>query len=233
MIMKTGPLSSPYHLGKRTLYSSLALVSKWTKGSPRQACSFPYIGCQPKFSGIVNGNISTPAVIISTTLALGALILTLARQNARSTEVFTSLACSDIHITHHRDTGPETVSGQGIIERHDSENHDLSEIHKQTRASQDHNNSMEDTTPLIPLDSSSTMLVDGCNESKVSIHDESSGEKHEGLVEIQMNGHTRFFLKFETGEIFHLKHWKDKYKHASDSSHDKDKPLSVEGESFK
>lgn len=230
IIMKTGPLSSPYHLGKRTLYSSLTLVSKWTKGSPRQTCHFPYIGCQPKYSGVINWNISTPAVIISTTLALGALLLTLARQNARSTEVFTSPACSDIHITHHRDSGPRTISGQGIIERRDSKNHGLDEIHKQSRASQDLDNLMEDTTPLRSLDNSSTTLVDGCSESKISIHDKSSGEKHEGLVEFQMNGHTRVFFKFETGEFFHLKHWKGKCKHASDSSHDKKDPLSVKGE---
>ena len=230
--MKIGPLSSPYHLGKRKLYSSLALASQWMRGSPRQTCNFQYIGCQPQFSKLTERNLSTPAIVISTTLALGGLILMLARRNARSMEVFTSPACSDIQVTHHKDTGPETVTGQGIIERHESGDHPLGEIHKRIRASQDQDSLMKDTAPWQLTDSSSATLVDRRSEPRVSLQDHLSGEKHEGLIGLQMNGHTKAFFKFETGELFHLKHWKQKCKDASRFSHDKGNPLSVEQEGF-
>ena len=233
-VMKTGPLSSPYHLGRRTLQASLALASRWMKRPSNQTCGFPYVGCQPKLASVTSRNISAPAIIVSTTLALGGLILLIARRNARSTEVFTSPACSDIHITHHEDTGPKTVTGQGILEKHKSEDHDhdLGEIHKRIRASRDQDSLMKDTAPLQSSDSSAITLVDGGNRSKVSLNDSSSGEKHEGLIELQMNGHTRAFFKFETGELFHLKHWKHKQKDNSDPSRHKDNPLSVEGEGY-
>ena len=226
-VMKAGPLSSPYHLGKRTLRSSLALASKWMKGPSKQKCGFPYIGCQPKLAIVTNRSISAPTIVIGTSLALGGLVLIFALRNARSTEIFTSPAFSDIHITRHKDTGPKTVTGQGILEKYNPEDQD----HKGIRASQDQDNLMEDTAPLQSTDSSSTTLVDSCNEPRVSLQDSISGEKHEGLVELQMNGHTKAFLKLETGEFFHLKHWKDKYKntsHFSHSSHRRDNPLSVE-----
>ena len=233
-VMKTGPLSSPYHLGKRTLHSSLALASGWMKRPSDQTCGFPYVGCQPKLASVTSRNISAPAIIVSTTLALGGLILLIARRNARSTEIFTSPACSDIHITHHEDTGPKTVTGQGILEKHKSEDqdHDLGEIHKRIRASRDQDSLIKDTAPLQPTDSSATTLVDGGNRSRVSLKDSSSGEKHEGLVELQMNGHTKAFFKFETGEFFHLKHWKHKHKENLDPSRHKDNPLSVEGKGY-
>ena len=232
MVMMTGPRSSPYHLGKRTLHSSLALASQWMKGSPQQTCGFPYTGCQPQFSNITNRSISAPAIIISSTLALGGLIVLVARRNARSTEVFTSPALSDIHITRHKDTGPETTTGQGIIERHKSADHDLGEIHQRIRASQGQDTLMKDTAPLQSTDSSSSTLVDSCSEPRISLKDSSSGQKHDGLIELQINGHTKVFFKLQTGEFFHLKHWKDKCKDAMDSSHDKSNPLSVEGEDF-
>ena len=233
-VMKIGPLSSPYHLGKRTLYSSLALASRWLKRPSKQTCGFPYVGCQPKLASVTSRNIAAPAIIVSTTLALGGLILLVARRNARLIEVFTSPACSDVHITTHEDTGPKRVTGQCVLERHRSEDHDhdLGEIHKRIRASRDQDSLMKDTAPLQSTDSSATTLVDGGNQSRVSLRDSSSGERHEGLVELQMNGHTKAFFKFETGELFHLKHWKHKYKENLDPSRYKDNPLSVEGEGY-
>ena len=217
MIMKIGPLSSPYHLSKRTLRSSLALVSKWTKNPSKQKCGFPYIGCQPEWAPFA----SAPAIIISATLALGGLVLIFALRNARSTEIFTSPACSDIHITQEKDDGPETVTGQGILEKHDSEDHDhdLGKIHKQARASHDQDSLIKDTAPLQSTESSSATLVDSCSEPKVSLEDSSSGEKHEDLVGLQVNGHTKAFYKIETGELFRLKHWKDKHMDFSHTSH--------------
>ena len=179
--------------------------------------------------------ISAAAFIVCTTLALGGLVLIFAVWNARSTEVFASPARSDIHITHHKDTGPKTVTGQGILEKYDSDDHDhdLGEIHKRLRASRDQDSLSRDTAPLQSTGSSSTTLVDGYSESKVSLKDKYSGEKHEGLVELQLNGHTKAFFKFETGEFFHLRHWmKDKYKGSSHTSHNKDNPLSVESKEF-
>ena len=221
--MKIGPLSSPYHLGKRTLHSSFALVSNWMKDPSKQKCGFPYIGCQPALATLANRNISAPAMVISMTLALGGLVLIFALRNARSTEIFTSPAYSDFHITSEQDTRPKTVTGQGVLEKHNSEDHDhdFGDIHEQIRSSLDQDSLMKDTVPLQSRESSSTTLVDGCRESKVSLKDSSSGEKHEGLVELQMNGHTKAFYKVETGEWFHLKHWKDKYKDSSYSSHHK------------
>ena len=220
--MKNGPLSSPYHLGKRTLHAFRATAATWMKCPSNQTGRFPYIEYPPKLANFSNRNISAPTIIIGTTLALGGLTLIIARRNARSTEIFTSPAYSDIHITRHKDTGPKTVSGQGILERHKSEDHDLGEIHKQLRASQNQDSLMRDTAPLQSIGSSSTTLVDHCSEPKVSLEDGSSGEKHKGLIELQMNGHTKAFFKLETGELFHLKHWKDKYKDASDHSYHKD-----------
>ena len=206
--MKNGPLSSPYHLGKRALRSGLALVSQ--------------------FANSPNRKLSAPAIIISTTLALGGLILIIARRNARLTDVFTSPAYSDIHITHHQDSGPKTITGQGVLEKHNSGEHDLGGIHKRIRASQDQDVLMKDTAPLQSTDSSASTLVNECSEPQVSLQDRTSGEKHEGLIELQMNGHTKAFYKFETGELLHLKHWKDKYKDASHSVSHKENPLSVE-----
>ena len=233
-VMETGPLSSPYHLDKRTWRSSLALASRWMKRPSKQTCGFPYVGCQLKLANVTSRRFSAPAIVMITNLALGGLILVIARRNARSTEIFTSPACSDIHITHHKDTGPKTVTGQGILEKHKSEDHDhdFGEIHKRIRASRDQDSLIKDTAPLQSTDSSSTTLVDGSNKSKVSLEDSSSGEKHEGLVELQMNGHTKAFFKFETGEFFHLRHWKHKYKEHSDPSRHEENPLSVEGDGF-
>lgn len=151
-----------------------------------------------------------------------------ALRNARSTEIFTSPARSDIHITRHKDTGPRTVTGQGILEKHYPGDHDLGQIRKRISASQIQDSLMKDTTSIQSTDSSSKTLVDKCSETKVSLHDSSSGEKHEGLVELQMNGHTKAFFKLETGEFFHLKHWKDKYKDTSHSSHHRGNPLSLQ-----
>ena len=192
------------------------------KGPSNQTGRFPYTGYQPRLANFGNRNIAAPTVIIGTTLALGGLILIIARRNARSTEIFTSPACYDIHITRHKDTGPTTVSGEGILERHKSEDHDLGEFHKQLRASQNQDSPIRDTAPLQSIGSSSTTLVDHRSESKVSLEDGSSGEMHKGLVELQMNGHTKAFFSLETGELFHLKHWKDKYKDALDHSYHKD-----------
>ena len=222
MIMKIGPLSSPYHLSKRTLHSSLTLVSKWTKDQSKQTCRFPYIGCQPAWAPFA----SAPSIVISATLALGGLFLIFALRNARSTEIFTSPARSDIHITQEKDDGPKTVTGQAILEKHDSgdHDHDLGKIHKQARASHDQDSLMIDTAPLQSTESSSTTAVDSCSEPKVSLEDSSSGEKHEDLVELQVNGHTKAFYKKETGELFRLKHWKDKYKDFSHTSHPRRPP---------
>ena len=195
-----------------------------------QTCRFPYIKCQPQVDTNLIRNLSSPAIIISTTLLLGGLIIIIARRNARSTEVFTSPAYSDIHVTRHKDSGPQTVTGQGVLEKRNSADEDLSEIHKQIRASQDQDKLMKDTAPLQSSDSSCTTLVEDCREPKVSLEDKSSGEKHEGLIELQMNGHTKAFFKLETGELFHLKHWKDKCKDVSHSSHHKEDALSIQGE---
>ena len=178
------------------------------KDPSKQNCGFPYIGCQPEWAPFA----SAPAIIISATLALGGLLLIFALRNARSTEIFTSPACSDIHITQKKDDGPETITGQAILEKHNSEDHDhdLGDIHKKARASYDQDSLMKDTAPLQSTESSSTTLVDSCSEPKVSLEDSSSGEKHENLVELQVNGHTKAFYKLETGELFRLKHWKDK-----------------------
>ena len=197
--------------------SSLALVSNWMKDPSKQKCSFPYIGCQPEWAPFA----SAPAIIISATLALGGLIVIFALRNARSTEVFTSPASSDIQITREEDDGPEAVTGQAILEKHDSGDldHDLGGIHKQARASHDQDSLMKDTAPLQSTESSSTTLVDSRSEPKVSLEDSSSGEKHEDLVELQVNGHTKAFYKPETSELFRLKHWKDKHTDFSHSSH--------------
>lgn len=228
-IMKIGPLSSPYHLGKRAVNSWLALSSNSMKDQPKQTCRFPYIGCQPY---LTNRDISAPAILVSTILALAWLMVMITRRNARSTEVFESPACSDIHIIRHQDTGPETVTGQGIIQRHNSADHGVGELRKRIRASQDQDNLMKDSTSTQLTDKSSTTLVKDRSDPKVSLHNRSSGEKHEGLIELQMNGHTKAFFKLETGEFFHLKHWRDKHHKASDSSQDTGNPLSVEEETF-
>lgn len=230
--MKNGPLSSPYHLGKRALRSGLALASQLMERSSEQTCHFPYIRCQPQIANLPNRKLSAPAIIISTTLALGGLILIIARRNARLTDVFTSPANSDIDITRHQESGPKTVTGQGVLEKHDSGEQGLGGIHKRIRASQDQDGLMKDIAPLQSTDSSASTLVNDCSESQVSLQDHTSGEKHEGLIELQINGHTKAFFKSETGELLHLKHWKDKYKDASHSAYLKENPLSIEGEGF-
>ena len=162
---------------------------------------------------------STPMIVITATLALGALILMVARQHARSTEVFTSPARSDIQIVRREDSGPKIVAGQAVIERHHSKDHDeLGHIHKRIRAALHRDRLGEGMTTIQPTNSSSTTLVDGRNRSEVSLKDRSSGENHEGLVELQINGKTKAFLSIDTGVFFRLKHWKGQHSDDSDSS---------------
>ena len=91
---------------------------------------------------------------------------------------------------------------------------------------------MKDTAPLQATNSSSTTLVDGYNNSQVSLQNRSSGEKNEGLVELQMNGSTKAFYKLDTGEFLHVKHWKRQRDDDSDSSSDSQNPVSIEEECF-
>ncbi|KAF6239822.1 hypothetical protein HO173_002368 [Letharia columbiana] len=225
LAMKHGPLSSPYHLDKRTLRSSLALTSRWMKWTPKRRCGFPYIVCQSLGANTVYRSISTPAIVIITTLALGALMLILAWRNARSMEVFTSPAHSDIQIT----SGRKTVTGQGILETHKPEDHhDLGQPRKRSRASLDQDSLVKDTVPFQSTNSSSATLTSGRRESPVSLKNRSSGENHKGLIELQINGNTKAFFKMETGELLHLTHWKRQHSNDSDSSSDSDNPNSIE-----
>ena len=166
---------------------------------------------------------STPMIVIVATLALGALILIVARQHARSTEVFTSPARSDIQIIRREDSGPKIVAGQAVIERHNSEDHDkLDKIHKRIRAALHRDRLKKGMTTTQPTNSSSTTMVNGRNGSEVSLKDRSSGENHEGLIELQYNGKTKAFLNIDSGVFFRLKHWKDQHRDDSDSSSDSD-----------
>lgn len=197
------------------------------KRPPTQRCDSRNIACQSREADTVYQNISTPAMIISTTLALGVVILIMARRNARATAVFTSPARSDIQITHHDESGPKTTTGQGIIERHKPEDHqNLDLLRKRIRASQDQDSLMKDTASLQSTNSSSTTLVDGSSKPHVSLEDRSSGEKHEGLVEVQLNCKTKAYFRIETGELFHLKHWERQHNHDSNSSSENDNPNS-------
>ena len=235
MAMKMGPLSSPYHLDKRKLQSSLYLAARWIKGPPKQTCGFPYIGCQLHEGHTTYQKISAPAIIISTSLALGGLILALifARRRARPREALPNAVRSDIEITHHENSGPKAVAGQGVIEGRNPEEHeDLGQLRKRIRASQDQDRSTKEAAPIQSANSSSTPLVSGCSKSKVSLQNHSSGEKHKDLVELQMNGNTKAFFKPETGEFFHLKHWTRQHDDDSGSSSNNDNPLSIEGEGF-
>ena len=231
--MKNGPLSSPYHLYKRILQSPLAQTPRWMTGLLERTCGFPYSGCQTHEADITYRNTLALAIVINATLALGGLMLIVARRNARSMEVFTSPARSDIHIIHRDDSGPRSVAGQGVIEvQNPQDNQDLDPLRKRLRASQDQNSLMKDTAPLQATNSSSTTLVDGYNNSQVSLQNRSSGEKNEGLVELQMNGSTRAFYKIDTGEFLHVKHWKRQRDDDSGSSSDSQNPVSIEEECF-
>ncbi len=230
--MEKGPVSSPYHLDKRALHSSFALASRWMKGPPRQTCGFPYIGCHSQEANTTYRNISTPAIIIGTTLALGGLVLLVARRNARSTEVFTSPARSNIQNTCDKDSGPKTVNGQGIIQNHNQEDHpELDRLRKRIRASQDQDSLMKDTAPFQSTNSSSTRLVNG-SEPQVSLKHRSSGEDHKGLIEIQVNRETKVVFNPKTSEFFHVDQRKRQHNDDSGSSSDNDNPLSIEGEVF-
>ena len=197
---------------------------------PEQTCGFPYIGCQPQEASKPYGIMSTSAIIISMTLVLGGLILTMARRNARSTEVFTSPARSVIHIIRRQDSGHTTAIGEGVIEEHDPEGHDdLGQMRERIRMSQSQDSLMKDTAPLHATDSSSTTSVSECKEAEVSLHNRSSGEKHEGLMEMQINRSTIAFYKIQTGEMFHLKHWIQHHDDSdSDSFSGSNNPVNIE-----
>lgn len=207
-------------------------------GSLKQNCGFPYIGCQILEASTTYRKILTPSIIISTTLAfttlaLGGFFSIVARRNARSAVVFRSPARSDIQITHHDDSGHRTVTGQGVIEKRNSEDRqDLGQLRQRIQASQDPQSLMKDTAPLQVTDSSSTTSVDSCIKPQVSLENRSSGEKNEGLVELQVNANTKAFLKLETGEFFHVKHWQHEHNDDSGSSSGGKPPLSIEGECF-
>ena len=161
------------------------------------------------------------------------MFLMFARRNARSTEVFRSPARSDIQITHDEDSGPKTVTSQGIIEGHNPEDHDdLGQIRKRIRASRDQDSLMKETAPFQSANSSATTLVSGFSKPRVSLQNHSSGEKHKDLIELQMNGSTKVFFKPDTGEFFHLKHWIRQHSDDSVSFSNSENPLSIEGEGF-
>lgn len=235
MAMKNGPLSSPYHLGKRALHDTLALASGWIKGPPMQICGFLYLGCHSPEANITSRNISITAIIISTALtavAFGGLTLIFARPNARSKEIFTSPARSDMQMTRLKDSGPTIFTGQGIVGRNPEDHQDLGQLRKRIRASQDRDSLMKETAPLQSTNSSSTTLVGGHSKSQVPIENSSSGEKHDGLIELQINGHTKAFLKLETCEFFRLTHRKRQHNDDSGSSSDSENPLSIAEEGF-
>ncbi|KAM0804218.1 hypothetical protein BDR22DRAFT_885996 [Usnea florida] len=221
--MKHGPLSSPYHLGKRAFDDALARASRWIEGLPSQRCGFPYISCRSREASTSYQHMAPPTIAITATLALGTLILIVARQHARSTEVFTSPARSDIQIVRREDSGPKIVAGQAVIERHHSKDHDeLGQIHKRIRSALHRDRSGEDMATIQPTISSSTTIVNRCSGSEVSLKDRSSGEDHDGLIELQFNGKTKAFLSIDTGVFFRLKHWKGQHGDDSDSSSDTD-----------
>ena len=230
--MENDPLSSPYHLSKRRLHDTLVLASRWMKGPSKQRCGFPYIGCQSQVANTTYRTISGLIIIISTTIALRGVFLIVARRNSRSTEVFTSPARSDIQITHNHDSGPKTVTGQSIIERDNPEDHhDLSQLRRRIQASQDQDGLMKGTT-FQSTNSSSTTLVNELSKPQVELQNRSSGEKHEGLIELQLNGNTKAFFKIKTGELFRLKHWNRKHSDDSGSSSDNENPPSIEEKDF-
>lgn len=130
-----------------------------------------------------------------------------------------------MQITHHDDSGSQTVSGQGRIIKEKPEEDQLAHIERHIHRSQDHDQDLGyDAEWRLSNNTSAETLVapwrDLRKPSNVSVVDESANEKHEGLIELEVAGKTRAFFKPSTGEFLHLKPWKSTHDAGSDSDSD-------------
>ena len=171
------------------------------------------------------------ATLMGTVLLLIGLLFWMARGQTRTEDVVASAARrapSDVQITRHHDDGPETVSGQGIvIKERPHKDFDLP-AKRLGRDLQDHQGQSHSRVPdWSSYSSSAETLVTPWNSpkraSKVSLHDHSANEKHEGLIELDVAGKRKAFFKPSTGEMFHLAPWKST--HSSDEDSDDESRL--------
>lgn len=148
-------------------------------------------------------------------LAVVGLLIQIGRRKSRTVPPFTCPARSEhshIQITRHYDSGSETFSGPGMIIKEKPEGDRLVQFQRDMRRSQDHGQDLRDADWHWYNDTSAETLVapwkDTRKPSHVSVLDESANEKHEGLIELQIAGKTKAFLKPSTGDFIHLKPWK-------------------------
>lgn len=186
-------------------------------------------------------NVPPFVIIITVALVAGSLLLWKARGKSRDEEVFTSAARgnSNVHLTRHPDDGPETISGQGVvIKQKPDDEHYPGEVRRRLRSSVDADDQDESSIAKrswsVHHDSVETLVAPTTElrAPSISLHDRSANEKHEGLIELDVNGHQKAFFKPSTGEFFHIPKWKHVHSHDESSSHeDRVKTTAVESNS--
>lgn len=182
-------------------------------------------GCHHDVDTAVQLTLTSLAIIAAIGLAAVGILIQIGRRKARKVPPFTSQARSEhsyVQITRHHDSGPETVSGQGMIVKEKPGEDQLGHIQRHLRRSQDLGKGMSDDEKWDSSDNSSaetlvTPWKDSHAPSNVSVVDESANEKHEGLIELEIGGKAKAFFKPSTGEFIHLKPWKSTHDSDSDS----------------
>ncbi|KAL6712921.1 hypothetical protein ACLMJK_009476 [Lecanora helva] len=223
-ILRGDPPAPPYRYSKWGVDLSNSAATRFARRGLVQLC----VGSRQCDPGSLSKslNLRSSIYIISVFLVLGLLFIRKARGKTENEEVFTSPA--KVQVTRHFDDGKETISGQGVITKKKPEDHDYPEgMRRRVRRSLDESTkdstSAYDSSPSSQNTSAET-LVASVEEirkpSRVSIHDHSADEKHEGLIELQVCGKRKAFFKPSTGEFFHISPWKST--HSDDDSSDEE-----------
>ena len=176
-------------------------------------------------------NVPSSMVMICIIVVFGLLLIWKARGRSKNEKVFTCPARSNVpnlQFTRHLDHGPETVTGHGVLTKHRPEDKTYpGDIRRRLRSSQDHNSqdmsSLTESSRSSYSNSVETLGVpqkEARKPSVVSLQDHSANEKHEGLIELDVNGKRKAFFKPSTGEFFHIAPWKST--HSDDDSSDEE-----------
>ena len=161
-------------------------------------------------------NLSSAAILLTSTVVIGVLLLIVFRPYWRFEEVFTSPVRSDWQFTRHHQEGPETVSGEGyhIVRRNPEDEHPLGQLRQRIRSSQP--NAVENPTSE-PVSRSQNAFEDTLfgpwkdttwGTSKVSLTNDASNETRDNLIELETEGPSKTFFNPESGEFIHLTPWK-------------------------
>ena len=155
-------------------------------------------------------------IVVHMTLS-GLCFIWKSRGKSKDEDVFASPTRDEhptFQFTRHHDDGPEIIVGQGeVIKQHPEDENYPGELRRRLRSSVDAGDrDSQDSGRLEKRsfsihDTSTETLVASTTDSRapsVSLQDHSADEVHEGLIELDWNGHRKAFFKPSTGEFFRI-----------------------------